>query len=99
MYKQLKSTKELGNNEIIFKHSNTCPVSENAKEEVDKIAEEKEVKIIIVQENRELSKEIEEHYKIKHESPQLLIIKLGKVAAVLNHWHITKREIEKILEP
>jgi len=98
MYKQLNSIKEIENNDIIFKHSSTCPISANAKTEVDKIVEEKDVKIIIVQENRDLSNEIQEKMKIKHESPQLIIIKSGRIAAVLNHWHITEREINNILE-
>ncbi|MBW3019756.1 bacillithiol system redox-active protein YtxJ [Candidatus Woesearchaeota archaeon] len=97
MYKKFNSISEISNNAIIFKHSNACPTSFRAKEEVDKIAKNNDVNIIIVQENRKLSNEIEEHYKIKHESPQIIIIKSGKVIGKLNHFDIKEEEINKIL--
>ncbi|MBW2998623.1 thioredoxin family protein [Candidatus Woesearchaeota archaeon] len=98
MYTKLNSIDEISDNAIIFKHSNTCSLSARAKDEVNKIAEKENIFIIIVQENRELSNKIEEVYKIKHESPQFIIIRNNEPQSVLNHLEITEEKIEKLLK-
>jgi len=81
---------------IILKHSVTCPISANAKKEVDIFLEENDninIYLVVVQEQREISNEIAERLKVKHESPQLLVIYHKKTIQVLNHYDITQENI------
>ena len=92
MYKQLENAEVEG---YVFKHSSTCGISVTAKEHVDKFAETHDVYLIIVQEQRDISNQIAENYAVKHESPQFLQIKEGKVVCVLNHDEINTTNIQQ----
>jgi bacillithiol system protein YtxJ len=87
-----KSLEELTNrsNErpvVIFKHSLTCPISAAA---YDQMAEfEGEVELVEVQRARELSAEIENRLGVEHESPQVLVLRNGRVAWNASHFKIT----------
>ena len=84
---------------MVFKHSNTCPISAAAHDHLKEFMKQGEdVYKLVVQEQRPLSNEIAEHFKIRHESPQLLFIKKGKVLFVLNHNNITIENIKHQLE-
>jgi len=80
---------------FIFKHSNICPVSSRAKEEVEKFPQD--VYLIVVQEQRDLSNDIADKLEITHESPQLIILKDGDIVQVLNHGSITAESISEII--
>lgn len=85
---------------LVFKHSNSCPISYNAKTEVDSFIEKNKnnsVYLVVVQENRTFSNELAEKLGVKHESPQLLVINDSKAERVLNHYDITRENIEKSL--
>ncbi|MEW6237230.1 MAG: bacillithiol system redox-active protein YtxJ [Candidatus Omnitrophota bacterium] len=75
---------------IVFKHSSICPISYNAKREMDAFLEETDalVYLLVVQEQRPLSQEIAERLKVKHESPQAIFLRDRKVTAVFNHGQI-----------
>ncbi len=86
---------------FIFKHSVSCPISASAKERLDKFMidhPQYSYFIVIIQEQRELSNQVEKIFQIKHESPQLLFLKEGKVLFVLNHYDIRAGDILKKLE-
>ena len=77
---------------FIYKHSATCPVAILWKREVEMILEKlPDTPIIYVHvwDNRELSDHIAEHFATKHESPQLLTFKNGKLKDVKNHHSVT----------
>ncbi|GAB4172354.1 MAG: bacillithiol system redox-active protein YtxJ [Calditrichia bacterium] len=63
---------------FIFKHSTRCPISARAKSEVELILpslpENLEYIYVDVIANRTESNRIAEHYGIRHESPQVLLI-------------------------
>lgn len=83
---------------ILFKHSLTCPISRGAWEEFnDYIDSGATVPIfyLYVQEARPVSNYIAEHFGVKHESPQVLYIKDGKVAWHASHWHIKKQALQE----
>lgn len=93
MYKSIGSVeavvKESAEHQVfILKHSNVCPVSARAKEEVDKFAEGHDVYLVVVQEQRDLSSKLAEKLSVRHESPQFLRIEGGKATKVLNHGDI-----------
>lgn len=81
---------------FIFKHSAICPTSTYAKREVDRFLNEDHpaVYLIVVQKERPLSNQVAETLGVRHESPQLLILREGKVKSVLNHHEITVSDIQ-----
>jgi len=85
---------------LILKHSLTCPISAGAYMKMTQGLEKGLIPyltyIVIVQEDRELSKEIAETFNIKHESPQLILIKDGEVLYDTSHGNIQVENIPKI---
>lgn len=77
---------------IIFKHSLTCHISSGAYKIMKKYLENKNLEVpvylVVVQEERGLSNKISEDFGIKHESPQILIIKNRKVVYYESHNNI-----------
>jgi bacillithiol system protein YtxJ len=83
---------------IIYKHSATCAVSAQAKRAVDAWMEQtgRDVYLVVVQEDRALSNAIAEKLNVRHESPQFIVFKAGKSAA-LDHFEITGMKIAALL--
>ncbi|WP_226680462.1 bacillithiol system redox-active protein YtxJ [Sutcliffiella horikoshii] len=83
---------------LFFKNSTTCPISHAAFEEFENfVAEQNQVPCFYlnVQEARSLSNYIAETFDIKHESPQALLFKNGKVAWNASHWKITYSSLQE----
>lgn len=75
---------------IIFKHSIACSISAAAYREMARI---EDVALVEVQNARELSKEIERRTGISHESPQVLVIRNGKVVWEATHWQVKASQV------
>ena len=79
--------KNLAQNCYVFKHSTVCPISFRAADEVKAANNAQSFELplywVNVREQRELSNWIAEFYNVKHESPQLILIKNGKAQ---NNW-------------
>ena len=91
----------MGNTVLILKHSATCPISARAKKQVDVLFEsrnDRDIYLVIVQNERSISRQIAEKLHVKHESPQFLVIREKKAAHVLNHGAITRDSISVLLE-
>jgi bacillithiol system protein YtxJ len=76
----------------LLKHSNTCSISSGAYDEVQRfLAEhpEHQVGVVVVQTHRPLSNHVSQRLKFVHQSPQLFLLKDGKVAWSATHWSIT----------
>ena len=71
---------------IIFKHSTTCPISASAYREMQQVPNE--VNLIEVQKAREVSEELEKKLGIRHESPQVVVVRRGKAVWNASHWQI-----------
>ncbi|MFS0822377.1 bacillithiol system redox-active protein YtxJ [Bacillus sp. 1P02SD] len=87
---------EKENKFILIKHSLTCPISKAAFEEYEQFVAEHEnvpTYYLYVQEAKELSTYIAEHFEIKHESPQALLFEDGKVKWNASHRSITKQSL------
>lgn len=86
----------------IIKHSTTCPVSAAAWEEFqdyvngnpNKVMTYLMVKVI---EARPVSNQITEELKVKHESPQVILIKNKEATWNVSHWSITKAKMGEML--
>lgn len=77
---------------IIFKYSNKCGSSDVLKSELEEKIRDKKIAnpvyIVVVQEMPVLSRNLEEVFDVKHESPQIIIINNGKVTYSAHHYNI-----------
>lgn len=88
--------------QIILKHSTTCPVSTNALEEYDAYLKENpneniDYTMVKVRESRPVSNKIEADLGVKHESPQIIYIKDEKKYWSATHWSVTKAHMEAVV--
>src|SRR5437016_6293480 len=80
------------NSVLIFKHSTQCPISSQAYDEFTRFARSAgdiACGVVLVIENRDLSDAIAERLKIRHESPQAIVVKDGHVIWHASHCSIT----------
>lgn len=97
---QFEELKESNGSFILLKHSATCPVSHEAFRESETFFSnnpDTSFVFVVVQTSRQLSNAIEEKTGIKHESPQILFFKNGKVSEHASHWNITERYLQNLL--
>ncbi len=80
---------------LVLKHSTRCPISSAALTEFKNFVTSSDViaAIILVVENRNISNLLAEKLTVRHESPQLFIIKDGIPLWHVSHGAITKKEI------
>ena len=89
---------------FVYKHSTVCPVSAQAAGHYHDFADENEsapkprFTQILVIEHRDISNAVESRLDIRHESPQLLLLREGKVAWHASHFSITDKTIKNALE-
>ncbi len=79
----------------LFKHSLTCPISAGVYEEVSGV--ESDVNIVIMQKSRDVSNEIAQKTGIRHESPQAIVLKDGKVVYHASHYDITAEDVKNFV--
>ena len=64
---------------LIYKHSINCHISGAAKERLEEGLSDGRLKmpiyILTVQESRDISEKIAEEFEIKHETPQVIVVK------------------------
>ena len=86
---------------VIYKHSFTCATCMFSKMKVEEVLEENtdnaRFHFIDVRTNRTISNLIAEKTGIRHESPQAIILKDGKVFDHQSHGSITKKMIEEAI--
>ena len=86
---------------LIFKHSTQCSISTQVHEEFADFAEgfrSLACGVVLVIENRRLSDAIAGRFGIRHESPQALLIKDGRVVWHASHWSITSDSLSDALK-
>ena len=89
--------------QIILKHSTTCPVSTNALDEYNAYLKEHpneniDYTMVKVRESRPVSNKIEADLGIKHESPQIIYIKDKKRYWSTTHWSVTKAHMKAVID-
>lgn len=86
---------------ILFKHSNSCPVSSDAHNRIKKLDRQDVVAesmyILIVQNAREISDLVAEDLGVKHESPQIIIIRNGASVYDASHGDIDAETVAQEL--
>lgn len=71
---------------IVFKHSNACSISSRAYREMEKV--EAEVNILVVQSAREISRELANLTGVRHETPQVIVLRYGKAVWNASHFDV-----------
>lgn len=71
---------------VLFKHSSLCSVSADTYAEMSGYPGR--VELIVVQQARGLSDEIETRTGLRHESPQVIVLSQGKPVFHASHWRI-----------
>lgn len=84
--------------QLLFKHSNACPISTMAYNEMKKYlaaspSEEVDYTLVTVQIARNVSNEIASKLSIKHESPQAILVDKGQAVWHKSHYDITKTSL------
>lgn len=86
---------------LIFKHSLSCGTSAMAMEEMtDLVASgplEVEFALVRVQAARAVSDAIATRLKVRHESPQVLLVRDGKVIWSATHWGVNAATVQAAL--
>ncbi|WP_106768214.1 bacillithiol system redox-active protein YtxJ [Paenibacillus faecalis] len=87
---------------LLFKHSTRCPISAGAYEEITAYLqndpnEQLDYALIDVVSDRPVSNEAAEVLSIKHESPQVIVVKQGAPVWHTSHSHITTEALRSKL--
>jgi bacillithiol system protein YtxJ len=89
-------TKANGSATMLFKHSSLCGVSSRAYREMATLTAP--VGLIVVQDARNVSNEIERRWGVSHETPQILIVRGDEVAWNASHFDIKAAAVSSALE-
>ena len=81
---------------IVFKHSNACSISSRAYREMEKV--DSQVNILEVQSAREISRELANLTGIRHETPQVIVLRDGKAVWNASHFGVTAEDVKKAVE-
>jgi bacillithiol system protein YtxJ len=81
---------------IIFKHSDACGISARAYTEMSQL--ERPVGLVTVQTAPAVSNEIGKRMGVAHETPQVLIVRQGKVTWTASHGQVKAATVEAALE-
>jgi bacillithiol system protein YtxJ len=84
---------------LILKHSTTCPISSMAKNRLEKQWDLPESSLepyyLDLLRHRDLSNAIAEEFGVRHESPQVLVIKKGRCIYNASHLDIRINELRQ----
>ena len=69
---------------VIFKHSNSCPFSARAQEQISNAKHDLEIYGLVIQYTKPLSSEVAERLGVEHASPQAILVHKGE--AVAKFW-------------
>jgi|SRR5579863_588856 len=87
---------------IIFKHSPTCPTSLYAHREVSRFYESQPdapIYLVSVRRQRDIARHVAQCTGIRHESPQVVILRNGGVLAAASHEEITAEWLASAVTP
>ncbi|PWT90686.1 MAG: bacillithiol system redox-active protein YtxJ [Blastocatellia bacterium] len=81
---------------VVFKHSTACGISAAAYREMEKY--EGDVSLVVVQTARDVSRELATITGIRHESPQVIILRNGKAVWNASHYQIKAGAVAQATE-
>ena len=80
---------------IVFKHSNACSISARAYREMEKVDG---VNILEVQSARAVSNEFATLTGVRHETPQVVILRGGKAVWNASHFDVVAADVVTAVE-
>lgn len=82
---------------LIYKHSSRCPLSTRARTEVDSFDAESDLSIfeVVVQNDRAISDHVAETLEVRHETPQVILIRDGRPVYDASHREVTADALER----
>ena len=89
---------------LFFKHSNRCGCSHGVIEEYRSFLEARrgtngfQPALVVVQDARDVAKELEARTGVRHHTPQAILVKDGRVLWHASHWGITLKSLEAAVE-
>jgi len=85
---------------LLFKHSRSCGTSHVAREELlaHTAGAPTDATYVLLTGQRELSDAIARHFSLRHETPQALVIRDGKLTWSGSHFRITASAIAAAIE-
>lgn len=88
---------------LIFKHSRSCGISCDALEELHAHMEAAgagaSYKVITVQTHRRVADEVALRLGIRHETPQVILLRDRQPVWSASHFRITARQLDAVLAP
>lgn len=85
---------------LVFKHSTRCPISANARREMDALlsgGEPVPVYMVDVNDQREVSDYLAERTGVAHQSPQVIVLRGGKAGWHADRFDITAQAVRESL--
>jgi bacillithiol system protein YtxJ len=86
---------------LLFKHSYTCGVSAEALDELvahrRQGATDIDYAVVTVQTHRDVSNAVTSRLGVRHETPQALLIRKGRVVWSASHFRVTARAVDEAL--
>ena len=79
---------------ILFNHDPCCPISRRAFTQMEQL--DCDVLLVDVSSERELTSEIQSRTGIRHESPQVIVLRDGAVAWSASHFAITAEAVRNV---
>lgn len=84
---------------LLFKHSYTCGVSAEALDELIAHLNDRNVDVryamVTVQTHREVSNAVSVKLGVRHETPQALLVRGGRVVWSASHFRVNAEELKK----
>jgi bacillithiol system protein YtxJ len=85
---------------VVYKHSSACPVSAGAIRQMQRFAEanpDVPISVIDVLTDRELSQSVAADLGVRHQSPQVILLRDGEVAWHASHSAVTALGLERAI--
>jgi bacillithiol system protein YtxJ len=88
---------------LLFKHSHTCGISAEALDELRAHLGQPppsapvRYAMVTVQTHRQVSNEIATRLGVRHETPQVILVRGGKVVWTASHFRVNAAELQKAI--
>ncbi len=81
---------------ILFKHDPYCPISAAAYEQMEQTPAS--VAIIDVEHDKEIARTVTERTGVRHESPQVIVLKDGEAAWSASQFRIKAKDVARVVD-
>lgn len=82
---------------VLYKHSSACPLSARAQKEMRSLVDRDSPPVyqVVVQEARAVSDRIAEHFSIRHETPQVIVVADGEPIFNASHQDVNAARVRQ----